>query len=441
MRKVLHGKAWFDPETLLKIKRLMLLQCSAMRCAYQFIQKGHHGNEVVKYIKEKYYSSELNARFIGSACSLAEMIPNSKAIFGGKKKWKDLQSGKITKEEWQFLRNSTLYSNGEKANKGNSNIRIVDNKILVNDSSGRGKWFEGKLYVPKKFKKIFDSTCYDVRLKLQADGSVEVIATWEVEPARIITSDPFYGTIGVDTNPDGCALVETNKDGNIVKHVYEQADRIKFASQGKRDYDVKALANKVVEKSIKTGKPLVIEKLNFKAKKSSHKFNRMRHNFLHRQILDAIKSKAANQGVEVIEVEPAFTSILGQLKYQKSLSLNRHTAAALVIARRGMSIVERTTFTVTWSGKKKDKLNLEGRGLSTALTRKAFSWFEDCFLKSKPAVLTGPLLVTGLKPVINSSASEILAGESVAITSRNGVETKVSTKSLKDDFEELQKLF
>jgi hypothetical protein len=126
----------------------------------------------------------------------------------------------------------------------------------------------------------------------------------------------------------------------------------------------------------------------------------MKSNFVYRKMLNAIKQRASKIGVPVIEVQPAFTSILGQLKYQSMYSLNRHTSAGLVIARRGMDLKEREDFKVTPDLKKKDKLHLEGKRMSIASTVKAYSWLRESFLKPKQSVLTGLSLAVGLRPTI-----------------------------------------
>jgi len=89
----------------------------------------------------------------------------------------------------------------------------------------------------------------------------------------------------------------------------------------------------------------------------------MKANFAYRQTPNAIKSRAAREGVPLVEVQPAVTSILGNLKYARPYSLNRHTAAALVIGRRGAGFLERQDFTVTQDGSGSERLILEGRGL------------------------------------------------------------------------------
>jgi len=113
------------------------------------------------------------------------------------------------------------------------------------------------------------------------------------------------------------------------------------------------------------------------------------------------------------------TSILGNLKYAEPYSLNRHTAAALVIGRRGMELLERQDFTVTQEEDENAKLNLEGRGFKTALTPKAYSFLQACGLKEKQAGLTAPALAPGSRPGTGASTGEIPVGESVPITGRN----------------------
>ena len=86
-----------------------------------------------------------------------------------------------------------------------------------------------------------------------------------------------------------------------------------------------------------------------------------------------------------------------------------------------MNLKEREDFKVTPDLKKKDKLNLEGRGLSIASTVKAYSWLQDSFLKPKQSVLTGLSLAVGLKPTIEDDMGEIPMGESQPIIGRLGL--------------------
>ncbi|HEY8488843.1 MAG TPA: transposase, partial [Thermaerobacter sp.] len=52
-------------------------------------------------------------------------------------------------------------------------------------------------------------------------------------------------------------------------------------------------------------------------------------------------SRAAREGVEVIEVNPAYTSVIGKIKFMARYGLSPHGAAAVAIARRGLKFGER----------------------------------------------------------------------------------------------------
>jgi IS605 OrfB family transposase len=412
MRKVAHGVVRFDREIGERILKLMELQCSAMRSAYQAIHKhGLQNNDVKVYVKKNYFP-ELNQRYVSDACSVASGISQEGALFGGKKSWKDLILGNLPKEQWKSKRNSILYSRGDASKGGNSNIRIVGNKVLINDPGKRGRWLEGNFYLPKKFK--IDLSCYDVRL-IYRNGKFEVKVGWNtVSPEKQMIID---GAIGIDCNPDGIAIVETDDKGNFINHTYEREQRIQFASKNKRDNDIRLLAKTVVNKAKELHKILVVEKLSFsKKKKGSRKFRRMKSNFIYKKMIESIKSRAEKKGVAVVEINPAFTSVLGQLKYQKMYSLNRHTSAGLVIARRGMGLLERQDFTVKSSLTKRNTLKLEARGVSIALSNKAFSWLEDKFLKPKVSVLTGLELAVEKYSTICSNVGGNPTGESFLIT-------------------------
>jgi len=418
MLKVAHGTAWFPEEALNRILTLMKIQSSATRSAYQFMRRtGHVGNEVKKAVKGK-YMADLNQRYISDACGVASQVRKvPSVIFGGKQTWRDFQQGKISKDEWQQRRNSLLYSRGDKTKRGNAHIRVEGDRIVVNDPSERGKWLEGKFWMPKKFG--FNPVCYSVRLKSHK-GKISVTISSEFPTPSIASKSISLGAIGIDCNPDGLAVVETNPQGQLAHHHYEAEQRIRFAQKEKRSNDIRQLAVRVVAIAAAAEKPMVLEQLQFRGgDQKGKKFRRMKHNFLHRQMLDAIKSRAVKMGVGVIEVDPAFTSVLGKLKYQDMYSLNVHTAAALVIARRGMGYLERQCFTDKLRGLGGSRVNLEGRIRGHTLKPKAWSWLRDEFLKPKSSRPHRAAAGTG-DTGIGSNLGEIPKDESSTITGRRG---------------------
>ena len=368
-----------------------------MRYAYQRIHKdGLNGNDVVKASKPL-YMTKLNQRYIQDAVLKAKGIDKEHVIFGGKKTWGKLLTGLITKQEWHTLRDSELYSRGDVTKQGNPNIRVIRTpegyKLRVGLPGAR-QFLMFTLYIPEKFQEEFDvnSECYDVRLKYRDNKFYAFIGI------TIPDTQPYYkfefGAIGIDTNPDGLAVVDVGSDGNLLEHFYLHADRLQFARFEKRKNDIEELAVKIVDYAISKEKGIVIEDLKFNNKKpsKSRKFNRMKHNFIYASLLQAIERRAINYRVEVKKINPAFTSKVGILKYQEQYSLNRHTAAALVIARRGMGIME--TLRVRLEPGENKKLNLAGRGFKIALTVKAYSYLKYLYkvIEIETPGLTAPCL-------------------------------------------------
>ena len=387
MRVVAHGLVYFkDPAIIHRIKELMTYWGSCKRSAYQAIHKLNlTGNDIKIYCK-KNYMTLLNGRYVSDAVTEASKINQEHALFGGKKLWNKFLKGTISKKKWLHDRNNTLYSRGEKSHKGNPNIRIVGNQLWINDP--QAGWLKGKHWISKPV----NLTCYDARIQLK-EGKFHVTFSWE-EPDPLIITDISKGVIGIDTNPNGEALSEIDPNGNLQSHIFLKNERIQFASTGKRDYDIKQMAVKIVSVALQAGKPIVLEQLSFKNKKMGKKFNRMAHNFIYRKMIEAIKSCALKSGVEVIEVPAAYTSIVGKLKYMDMYSLSVHNAAALVIGRLGLlNLPDKVVVDVSGS---EERPKLEARGRSVTLKKKSLLWFKSKFrVYQKQPLLTGAYLVPG----------------------------------------------
>jgi IS605 OrfB family transposase len=446
---IIHAEVYFPEKEKQEILNLMKEQSSCARSAYQSIKKFkfEKRSEIYAHLK-KNYGDSLKAMQIYDAIDQIKYFKKSGVIFGGKNNWEKLTSGRITKDRWKETKNGTYYASGCKDNKGNRSVRITGDEILVSHPTGFRAWIKGSIFIPKKWKYV-KLTCYNTRLRYR-DGKFTLIISQPIDPIPFIKLSK--GAIGIDSNPDGLGVAEIDRSGNLLFYTFMRSQRIQFASSEKRLHDIRILAKAIVDLALRRNKGIVLEQLNFKNKKShNRKFNRMRHNFIYRKIIEAIKSRAEKFGIEVLEVNPAFTSILGILKYQKMYSLNRHTAAALVIARRGITIKERQTFKTsefikitkpikkiirksrkskTFKTKKTTTdiptnksgvwVNLEGRSHSHTLSLKAWSWLQGVFLKPKSGTLTGSGPDPGLIPGIGSSEGEIPSTESQRITGNLG---------------------
>jgi IS605 OrfB family transposase len=131
--------------------------------------------------------------------------------------------------------------------------------------------------------------------------------------------------------------------------------RIDLHTYGKSSDLAKALigdaAVSIVEQARQAGKPLVIEKLNFQKKKAeletlNRKQARMLSSFSCNTVASHIKAAAFKAGVEVIDVNPAYTSVIGAVNHAQRNGISVHQGAALAIARRGLGLCERATVPV-----------------------------------------------------------------------------------------------
>ena len=385
------------------LKQIMRDWSSCVRYAYQRIHRDHITipNEIVKSCKP-FYMGRLNQRYVQDAVLKAKSINQEHSIFGGRKNWDKLQSGTLSKEEWQKIRDSEIYSRGDRAKSGNPNIRVLKTpdgyKLRVGLAKAR-EFVTFHLYIPDKFKEQLDlyNECYDVRIKYK-NGKLYAyigIETSEISPIYLCKN----GCIGVDTNPDGLGVVEIDPEGNMLHHEYLSIPRIQFARHDKIKNDIEALALRLVNKAILSNKGIVVEDLKFNQDKKSKckKFNRMRHNFIYAQLLRTIERRALKDRVEIKKINPTFTSIAGLLKYKEQYSLNRHTAAAFIIARRGLGICEQIR--VRLKSLKNKKLHLVGKGFEIALTMKAYSYFRTLYrvVEVKMPALTAPCLSPQLR--------------------------------------------
>ena len=96
----------------------------------------------------------------------------------------------------------------------------------------------------------------------------------------------------------------------------------------------------VVEYARAAGKPIVIEKLDFRQKKAalegeSRKYSRMLSSVSrYGKVKAYFLSRGCREGVEIHQVNPAFSSVIGRVKFMERYGLSVHQAAAMVLARR-----------------------------------------------------------------------------------------------------------
>ena len=156
------------------------------------------------------------------------------------------------------------------------------------------------------------------------------------------------GAVGVDFNAGFVSVAEVNGRGQKLALTDLRYDRLDATSK-QNATAMQFLAIEVVTLAKSAGKPIVIETLDFRRKKgglqkreqAKSAYHQMLSSLSYAAFRRALHMQCLKQGVAMVTVNPAYTSLLGRLKYTRETDQNTHQAAAWVIARRGMGLRER----------------------------------------------------------------------------------------------------
>ena len=358
-----------------KLIQLMRKQSSAIRVAYNMLKelekektKNPHA-QIYQRLRQLF--PELPTKYIDSAIYKAKQYPTDKpVVFGGKRLFEKLcknhLSGKAReklKKQWRELRQGTLISIGSKADKGNRLMRFEDlngqlclrittgsreliyAKVLREPSNSKDKWltFMTMLLESWQTKSYFP---YTVELKLR-DGEVYGSVSFEL-PTPEVKYTKENGVIAIDTNasPIHLAIAEVSKTGELLSYKTISLHHLLGLSQNSKDHQEWILAHQIVDLAIQKGKAIAIENLK-KLKRGSRgdgkaTLRKRLHQWNAKKFMQKLKRVARLKGVEVVEVNPAYTSVIGMLKYAPQLSIDKDVAGAYVIGRRALGFKENT---------------------------------------------------------------------------------------------------
>jgi IS605 OrfB family transposase len=183
-----------------------------------------------------------------------------------------------------------------------------------------------------------------VELKLR-NGEVYGSVSFEL-PTPGVRYTKENGVIAVDTNasPIHLAIAEVSKTGELLSYQTINLNHLLGLSQNSKDHQEWILAHKIVDLAIQKGKAIAIENLKKlrKGKRGNGKatLRKILHNWNAKKFLQKLKRVAMLKGVEVIEVNPAYTSVIGMLKYAPQLNIDKDIAGAYVIGRRALGFKE-----------------------------------------------------------------------------------------------------
>ncbi|WP_327242578.1 IS200/IS605 family accessory protein TnpB-related protein [Streptomyces sp. NBC_01320] len=188
------------------------------------------------------------------------------------------------------------------------------------------------------------------RIHLDVDrGRWYLTASWQRPAVRTVPLETARarGMIGVDTNADHFAAYRLDRHGNPVGGPHRFPYDLS-GSAGHRDAQIRHALTRLINWAKQAGVAAIgIEDLDFTTEKTREKHGRQKR---FRQLISGIPtgrlkarlvSMAAEQGLAVVAVDPAYTSLWGAQHWQKPLAtpqrtMSRHDAAGIAIGRRAL---------------------------------------------------------------------------------------------------------
>jgi IS605 OrfB family transposase len=179
-------------------------------------------------------------------------------------------------------------------------------------------------------------------------GRWYLTASWTIPPVRAVPLETARanGLVGVDTNADHVAAWRLDRHGNPTGSPLRFAyDLTGTASH--RDAQVRHALIRLLHWAQRHNLAIAVEDLDFQAEKTREKhggrkrFRKLISQMPVSRLRARLVSMAAELGIPVIAVDPAYTSRWGAQHWQKPLTTTtrrttRHDAAAVAIARRAL---------------------------------------------------------------------------------------------------------
>ena len=335
---------------------------SVLRFTYNRVQDGVVSIKELTTLQNSMNNIFVDSWFKRSAIYEAKAYQKDKVIFGGKKLFFDRLKGKISKEEYRLKRLVPLYSIGEANFKGNRKFKIIDENTIIFKPNraehielsliSQGNNYKNKL---KKLIKYQNDNLFSITYSLDLnyiyisfDNSVIDFCKYSTIKNRVI---------GIDLNPNylGYSIVDWYSEDNyhiIDKGVYDISplnnkenalhvssdDSRKKYFKNKRDYEIFQIAHDLFNKCRHYKcNVFAIEDLSIASKdlQKGKSLNRLINNQWNRnKFIECIKKLVYGSSSTLVEVEPQYSSVLGNLIY-RSEKLPDMILSSIEISRRG----------------------------------------------------------------------------------------------------------
>jgi IS605 OrfB family transposase len=218
---------------------------------------------------------------------------------------------------------------------------------------GRLTYFTADLWLPEERRDLLRAgltDAYSVRIIRDGTGWKAHITVREEVSGKLLPELSHEGEVwprqmvvaGLDCNTDRLTVAVASPKGNLLaRHTFwlpNLGDMRATEATHLIGNTLKAVLDWLVEQGVTS---LTVEKLKFAQDHDMHRrFNRATTKFRSTMVKLATRL-ALRRGLKVVQVNPAYTSVIGKYKYAATHRMSSHEAAAFVLARRGQGWEER----------------------------------------------------------------------------------------------------
>ncbi|GIK42143.1 MAG: transposase [Chloroflexota bacterium] len=282
-------------------------------------------------------------------------------IFGSAAAFHTRRKGQMSHPQWQRRRRKQFWSRGENSrNRGNQHVRIApkDDGFTISIATlpavkGRLTYYTVDLWIPEGKRELLRAGLkhsYAVRI-IYAGGAwrahitIREKVSGEMLPDKPRKNEPWPRRMvmaGLDCNTDRLTVAISSPRGNLLARRTFWLPNLGDMRTAQAEPLIGKTLTDILDwlgKKKVTG--LTVESLKFAQDHDTHhRSNRATTKFRTRIVKLAIRL-ALRRGLQVVQVNPAHTSVIGKYKYALAYGMSGHEAAAFVIARRGQGWKER----------------------------------------------------------------------------------------------------
>ena len=325
------------------ITDLMRQYTILIKSCYNRLLKGFNEKEIRLYLKSLNSIDDLDSRFIENAIIDGKAIQRENKVIFNRFNFIKRTKDKISKDEFRENKYLPIVNYGETQQYGNRKFKLdlTNNKIIF--KLNKDKHIDINL---PKLKQNYKKELQKIQLLMELK---ELKVSFKLDRKYVyISYEPIKTNkslilkdnriIGLDLNPNniGISILEfKDNDYKIIYNSFIDLYENNKLNKNKKDYNIIMISKQIIQlmKSYHV-RNISIEDLNIKSKNHNKgkKYNKLCNNDWNRNLfVNNLIKRCSIEGINVYNINPAYTSVIGNLKYEYCDPVN----ASIEVARRG----------------------------------------------------------------------------------------------------------